>query len=177
MIRILLIGPNGSGKSTQAKLLGEYLTLPVIETGEMLREIASEDSALGREVNNLLLSGNLVSDELILEIISQRLKKDDALKGFVATGFPRNLKQVEDLNISFEKVFYLEIADIKVIERLMKRGRNDDTRLAIEQRLKVYHEQTEPLLEYFEKKGVLERVGAEGSVEAIQEDLRKRLNG
>lgn len=172
-MQILLIGPNGSGKTTQAKLLSNYLQIPLIETGQILRDIVAEDSSLGREVKKIINSGVLVSDELISKIVKEKLEK--LQNGFIATGFPRNLRQVEDLNINFDRVFYLQIPDEKVIERLTKRGREDDSREAIEKRLMIYHQQTEPLLDYYSRLGILENINADRNIEEIQEDLRLKL--
>lgn len=176
-MNILLIGPQGSGKSTQGQLLAEYLKIPFIATGDILREIAQFETEEGKKIKQILDSGNLVDDKTVVSLIRQRIGKDDCKNGFILDGYPRTLEQakkVEDFN--FDKAFYFKVPKAIVVERLLKRGRSDDTEELIDKRLELYFQQTEPLLNYYKNKGMLFEVDGAGSIEEIQQDIRKKLN-
>ncbi len=176
-MRILITGPQGSGKTTQAELLAKYLNIPLIDSGNMLRQLSLEPSAQGRKVNEALDSGVMVPDEIVADVVKNRLSQEDYSQGFVMDGYPRRLSQLKEFDPKFEKVFYLDLSDQAVKERLEKRGREDDTPELIEKRLRLYHELTEPVLEYYQNQGVLTRVNGLNSIEVIQDEIRKDLNG
>lgn len=176
-MRLVLIGPQGSGKSTQGKLLSEYLKIPFISTGDIFREISTQDSDEGRRIKQILDEGKLVDNETVVSLIRRRLGRPDSQDGFILDGYPRTLEQakkVEDLN--FDKAIYLFVPEQLVAERLLKRGRGDDTEELIKKRLELYFEQTQPLLEYFRNKGHLLEVNGIGEIEDIQDNLRKSLS-
>lgn len=176
MMKILLIGPQGSGKTTQGKLLSEFLKVPFIVTGDILRAITSSDTEEGKRIKGILESGNLVDDETVIKLIRERVSKDDCQNGFILDGYPRTLEQakrIEDLN--FDKAIYFKAPKEVVLDRLLKRGRIDDTKELIQKRLELYFQQTESLLEYYRNKGLLLEVSGEGEIEKIQQELRKSL--
>lgn len=175
IMKILLIGPQGSGKSTQASLLAEFLNLPKISTGDIFRELAKEDSEEGKQIRQVMNEGRLIDDIETAKIVKQRLQKDDVKNGYILDGYPRNLVQKELFDPKVERVFYLEVPDGEVIKRLSARGREDDSQEAIKKRLDLYHEQTKPLLEYYQGQGVLVEIDGIGSIEKIQDEIRKQV--
>lgn len=170
--RILLIGPQGAGKSTQGQLLAGYLHIPHISTGEIFRNLSKEDSKEGERLRAILSSGNLVDDKTTSAIVENRLKKDDSQNGFIMDGYPRTLEQISFFDPGFNRVFYLELSDEEATRRLTNRGREDDTLESIAKRLKLYHEQTDPILNYYQDKGLLKKINAARDIETIQQDLR-----
>lgn len=174
-MKIIVMGPQGSGKTTQAELLAKKLNLPHLQTGELYREIAKTDSSLGFEVKELVSLGQLVPDIKHNQILKEELGKPKYKDGFVLDGSPRTLKQAKSLPFQPEKVFYLAVSDEQNMKRLEKRGRSDDTPAIIAERLRLYHQQTEPILDYYRREGILEEVDGERSVEEIFEDLMSKL--
>ncbi len=161
---ILLLGPQGSGKGTQAKRISAEYGIPHIATGDMLRAAVAEGSEVGREVASILESGGLVRDDLIVELIRERLGRGDTDPGFILDGFPRTTGQAEALDAMLSEigrsltiVFELQVDDAVAVERLTKRAREqsraDDTPEAIGRRLELYHRETEPLVEYYRIRG------------------------
>jgi len=175
-MKILLIGPQGSGKSTQGKLMSDYLNIPFIVTGDILREIAGSDTAEGKRLKEILESGNLVDDETVVSLIKGRLQKDDCKTGFILDGYPRTLEQAQSIeDINFEKAIYIKIPKEETLKRLLKRGRTDDIEELINRRLELYFQQTEPLLEYYKNKGILVEIDGMGDIEKIQSDIREKI--
>ena len=169
---VLLLGVQGAGKGTQAKRISSDYGLAHIATGEMLREAIADGSELGRRVQPILESGELVPDDLMIELIRVRLQHEDAENGFVLDGFPRTLAQAEaldtmlaDIGRPLSVVFELQVPDDVAVERLHRRaeeeGRADDTPEAIEKRLELYHRETEPLVAHYRLLGNL--VGIHGN--------------
>jgi adenylate kinase len=176
-VKILLVGPQGSGKSTQAKLLAEYLGLPTVETGQIFRDLADNKTELGMSVKARLKKGEMIDDETTARLLEARLAQSDCQKGFIVTGYPRSMEQLEALDIDFDRVFSLVVSDEEVIDRMLKRGRMDDSREAIEKRLVHYHKETEPVLEHYQKLGLVTDIEGVGEVDDIQSKLRSKLNG
>jgi adenylate kinase len=175
-MNILILGPQGSGKSTQAQLLALDLGLPYIAMGEILRTISLlKDSPTARIVKQKLEQGKLIPLDLASSIINKRLEQKDCQKGFVLDGFPRNRKQLTPLKIKFDKVFYIKVSDKEGIRRLLARGRQDDTPEIIAERLRIYHGETEALLETFRKDKILEEIEGERSAEEIHQDILERV--
>lgn len=174
-MKILLTGPQGSGKSTQADLLAQYLNVPKISTGDIFRKIKQEDSEKGKRIRQILNSGQLVDDQTTAEIVKRRLAGEGS--GFVMDGYPRTLEQINLFDPLFDKVFYLKLSDEEAIKRLLSRGREDDTRELIAQRLKIYHQQTDPVLDYYKVKGLLKEIDGLGSIDEIRQRIRDQLNG
>lgn len=166
-MKILLIGPQGSGKSTQANLLGEFLKVPVISTGEIFRKLP--------QVRKILDKGQLIDDETTSRIVRERLNSEDCQNGFMMDGYPRTLEQAGLFDPGYDKVFYLKLSPEKAMDRLLKRGRADDTKELIEKRLDLYYLQTQPLLDYYKDKGILVEINALADINTIQDEIKKFL--
>ena len=177
---LLFLGPPGAGKGTQASLLSESTSYLHLSTGELLRKEIDLGTDLGKQVKDTMNQGELVSDQLVLEIVKKNLKKDK--KGWILDGYPRNLSQVNSLNDvlmninqPLEVVFYLDIPDEVLIERLLLRGRKDDNEETIKTRLKIYKETTEPLIEYYKNLFLLEYINANGDLKTISADIKQKM--
>lgn len=175
-MNIVAIGPPGSGKSTQARLLAEALFIPYVEGSQILGAVAKTEDGLGKLVKEKMEKGELVDDYLTLMAVESHLQNPWFAKGFVLDGFPRNLWQAKNFKKNPDKVFYIEVSDEVNLERLTKRGRKDDIPSLVKKRLRVYHQQTELILKFYQKKGVLEKVDGERKVEEIQRDIMERLD-
>lgn len=178
MFNLILFGPPGSGKGTQSIKIAEKCQLKHISTGDILRNEIKKKTELGLKVKAGIERGELVPDDLLIQILHSVLKCNDDVKGFIFDGFPRTIIQAEALdqlmgkcNVDISYVISLEVADEEVIARLLKRaeieGRKDDNQETINNRLSVYKNQTSPLLEYYDKKGKLLRVDGVGSIDDI----------
>jgi adenylate kinase len=183
---ILVLGPQGAGKGTQAKRIAETYGIPHIATGDMLRAAMAADTELGRKVKPIYDSGGLVPDDLMIELIRDRLTDDDTENGFVVDGFPRTLPQAEALDPMLREigkeltvVFALQLPDEVAMERLMKRaqleGRGDDTPEAIAKRLELYHRETEPLIEWYRIRSNVVTVHADRSVNEVFAEIQDAL--
>ena len=183
---ILLLGPQGAGKGTQAKRISAEYGIPHVASGEILRAEMRAGSELGRRVQDVYDRGDLVSDELMIELIRNRLGQPDTAAGFVLDGFPRTTVQAEALDATFGElgrtlsvVFALQIPDPVAIERLTKRaeleGRVDDTPDAIQRRLENYHRETEPLIEYYRVRGNLVPVHGARSENEVFAEIQSAL--
>ena len=177
---LLFLGPPGAGKGTQAALLSKANSYLHLSTGELLRKEIDLETDLGIQVKDVMNNGELVSDQLVLEIVKKNLEKDN--KGWILDGYPRNLSQVNSLNDflkkinqSLEIVFYLDIPDEVLIERLLLRGRKDDNKETIKTRLKIYKETTEPLIEYYKKLSLLEYINANGDLKTISDEIKQKM--
>ncbi len=175
-MKILLIGPQGSGKTTQAKILAQKLGLKFSGTGEMLREIAKEGGPEAEKLNEIFATGKLLDDQTICRLVKETLSDSDYRNGFIIDGYPRTIQQKNIFDPNFDIVFYIKITDKEAIRRLVNRGRFDDTPEVIKNRLDLYHQETGPLLDIFLNEGKLWVVEGEQSIEAVTEQIFKRLN-
>lgn len=179
--RILILGPQGSGKGTQANLLAERLNIPALSMGQLLRDVIAEGGEFGQKLAGILNAGNLVSDEDALEILKLRLMKDDAKEGYILDGYPRNLEQLRafDTIESPEVLLVLTVPREESIARLLKRaeieGRADDTKEVISHRLAVYEEKTKPVIEEYEKRGIVKYIDGVGSIEEVASRIQEAL--
>lgn len=171
--RVLIIGPQGVGKSTQGKLLQEFLQVPYISSGDVMRQKATEETLTGHQIKNLLESGQLVNDELTADFIKTRVDQPDCQNGFVMDGYPRTINQINLFDPDFTEVIYLTASDEIVRQRLLSRNRVDDTPESITQRLEIYHQLTEPIVDYYKGKQILHLVDGTGTIEEIQKQIRK----
>jgi adenylate kinase len=183
---ILLLGPQGAGKGTQGKLIAAEDGIPHVATGDMLRAAIAGDTELGRRVKPIYDAGQLVPDELMIDLIRERLGQDDAVDGFVLDGFPRTMRQAEALDEMLREtgheldvVFELQLPDAVGRERMLKRaadeGRADDTPEAIDQRLRLYHEETAPLVEHYRARGSLVGIHADRPIPEVFGEIQRTL--
>ena len=177
---LLFLGAPGAGKGTQATILSETTSYLHLSTGELLRKEIEMKTFLGRQVKDIMNQGELVSDELVLEIVRNNLDKDN--NGWILDGYPRNLSQANSLNEvliqinqPLEAVFYLDIPEEVLIKRLLLRGRKDDTEDTIRTRVKIYKKITEPLIEYFKDLSLLEYIDADRDLKTISSDIKQKM--
>jgi len=199
-MNIILLGPPGVGKGTIASKLSKKMKVPHIATGDMLRENVAKKTGLGLKARNYMDKGLLVPDELVIEMVKERLKRKDCRKGFILDGFPRTIKQGDEISntAKVDKVVNLQASDDIIVKRLGRRRvcsecgfiyhldfikpnregfcdkcsgtlyqREDDKPETVKRRLKVYEEQTEPLIKYYENKELLADVDGSGSPEEV----------
>ena len=173
-MNISVLGVPGSGKSTQARLLSEFLKVPFLSMGEVLREKAEEATDRGRRIKQMLEAGELIDDKTFLEVFEGEIAQEKYKNGVVLDGLPRTVDQARDLGavLRVDKVIYLNVGDNIVSKRLIERGRADDTPSVISHRLKVYHEETEPVLDWYKSRGVLFEVDGTESVEEIFSQIK-----
>lgn len=167
------MGPVGSGKTTQAEILSKKLGLPHIQTGEIYRKIAQENSPLGQKIKTILDAGDLIDDETTFEVVDKHLK--ELKSDFVLDGFPRTLVQAQKELFPVSKVVYIKVPDGETRKRLLLRGRSDDTPEIIQERLKVYHQETEPILDLYRLQGKLVEVDGSGTIEEVAALINKSL--
>ena len=173
MTRLIFLGPPGAGKGTQAQILCKTCDVPHISTGDILRAAVKAKTELGKKAEGYMSAGELVPDDLILDLIRERLAQEDTANGWLLDGFPRNVEQatflnalLEEIGQSCEAVINLEVPDEVLVARLLSRGRNDDKEDVIRNRLVVYREQTEPLIELYTGSGQL--ISVDGNQEMTQ---------
>jgi len=185
-VNLLVLGPQGAGKGTQAKRIAADYQLPHVSTGDMFRAAIASGSALGRQVEPILAAGELVPDDLTVALIRERLSGDDARRGFVLDGFPRNLAQAEALDAmlteigrGLDAILFLDLPDDAATERMLKRAadenRPDDTPEVIARRLRIYHTETEPIVEHYRATGKLVPLHAERTIDEVYEEVQQAL--
>ncbi len=213
-LNLILLGPPGAGKGTQAERLRDDFGLPHISTGDMLRAQVSEGTELGREAKRYMNDGDLVPDQIIIDMIMQRIGDDDARDGFLLDGFPRNTQQADALGDALDRLerrltaaLLIEVPDDVVVRRLAGRRvcvknaghiyhvefdppkhdsicdqdgarliqRDDDHEDTIRKRLRVYHEKTSPLIDYYDDKGLLRRFDGSRSADEVHDRIRAVL--
>ncbi|MBD2450431.1 adenylate kinase [Nostoc sp. FACHB-152] len=182
MTRLIFLGPPGAGKGTQAQVLAEHLHIPHISTGEILRQAMKEQTPLGIKAQGYVDSGELVPDQLVQDLVEERLDQQDAKFGWILDGFPRKVTQatfLEELLTKTaqggERVVNLDAPDDVVISRLLARGRKDDTEEVIRRRLEVYRNETAPLIDYYSQRERLLTVNGNQSQEEVTTELKHIL--
>jgi adenylate kinase len=184
MKNILFLASPGAGKGTQSQILAEKFNLVHLSSGDLLRLEVGNGSALGEKIKAIQLSGGLVSDEIIIEMIKNQLDNKVNAAGFIFDGFPRTAKQALALdemltqkNCPLNLVLVLEITEKEMMERLLKRaeieGRHDDNEETIKARNAVYYEQTEPLIAYYNQQNKTKRINGSREVSVIAEEIEK----
>ena len=217
-MRVILLGAPGAGKGTQAQFICEYFNIPQISTGDMLRAAVSAGTELGKKAKAVMDSGGLVSDDIILGIVKERIEQPDCQQGFLFDGFPRTIPQAEALveqDIDLDAVVEIDVADDEIINRLSGRRvhpasgrvyhvsynppkqpdiddatgepliqREDDQESTVRNRLKVYHEQTKPLIDFYRAMSQAPgsslrycKIAGVGNVDAIKQQIIEQLSG
>lgn len=190
-MHVVFFGPEGSGKGTQAKLLSDALHLPILTSGDLVRDAATNDQGIIGEVCRQALSeGKYVADSEMFVLWKHRLKQEDALGGWIMDGFPRNVEQakfledkIDKYGYKVEKVIYLNLSEDESIKRLLKRARPlhpgstelHDSPERIKQRLAIYKEGEKDVLEYYRQKGVLVEINADRSIEDVHTDILSHI--
>ena len=171
-MRLVLVGPPGAGKGTQAERLAEQLEIPHISTGDLFRANLKDETPLGLEAKTYMDAGNLVPDSVTVGMVKDRLTDPDVAKGFILDGFPRTTSQADSLaeildgyGVDIDAVVEFVVAEDVLVERLLGRGRADDTEDVIRNRQQVYRDETAPLLEYYADR--LVTVDAVGQVSEV----------
>lgn len=214
-MRVILLGPPGAGKGTQAQFITEHFSIPQISTGDMLRSAVKAESELGNQVKEVMASGGLVSDDIIIALVKERIRRPDCENGFLFDGFPRTIPQAEallDAGVTIDKVLEIAVDDEEIVARMSGRRvheasgrvyhvdhnppkqpgvdditgeplvqRDDDAEDTVRKRLAIYHEQTKPLVAFYQElkgEGVPDycRVEGVGSVEQIRERVLAALS-
>jgi len=217
-MRLILLGGPGAGKGTQAALLAKVLDIPQISTGDMLRSAVSDNSPVGIEAKKVMDAGELVSDDIIIELIKERIANQDCAKGYLFDGFPRTLNQLKAIvthNMQIDAIINIEVSDEVIIQRIGGRRihqasgrtyhttcnppivpgiddvtgealmtRADDQESTLRRRLRIYHRQTDPIMQYISRwhkinlcKGpLLVNVSGDDTVDVIQDSIRRQLN-
>jgi adenylate kinase len=184
--RIVLLGAPGAGKGTQAARIVGTLKIPHVSTGDMLRAAVEAGTDVGLKAKEVMDAGRLVSDDIVIGIAKERLLESDAASGFVLDGFPRTVEQavaldgiLDEIGMPVECCLAITVDTEEVVARLLKRseleGRADDNEETIRERMRVYDAQTAPLLDYYEKKGIVKEVPGMGSIDSVSTSLMTAL--
>lgn len=208
-MNLILFGPPGAGKGTQGEIICETLKIPTISTGAMIRAAIKDGTELGKKAEAIIATGALLSDEIVVGIVKERLTQPDCQNGFILDGFPRTIPQAEALDalgVKIDCVLSLEVSDETIVERMSGRRscpgcgatyhvvynptkdgthcdvcgaeltqRSDDKPETVKNRLQVYHEQTEPLKEYYRNKQILKSVKGQSSIEETTKLVKEAL--
>ena len=183
-MNVILFGAPGAGKGTQANLLIKKFDLIQISTGDILREAVKRKTELGKKVESIMANGDLVPDEIIFSLISDRLNDKDIKNGFIFDGFPRNLNQAQKLNeiindkkINLDFVFHIDVEESILKSRIENRAkqekitRKDDNSSVLIERLKVYNRETKPVLEYYSNQNILNVIDGMGTIEEVSSNI------
>lgn len=177
---VILLGPPGGGKGTQAEKIVAEFKIPAVSTGDLLRAEAKADTPRGREIAAVMKKGELVKDEIVNQLVADRMSKDDAKGGIILDGYPRKVSQAQFLDRLLKQrklpkpvVINLDVPDEEIVKRLSARGRADDKPETVRERLRVYAQETKPLLEYYRK--TVKSLDGTGTPEEVYERVRKVL--
>lgn len=185
-MRIIIFGPPGAGKGTQAKLISEEYDIPHLSTGNIFRSAIKNETQLGKEVKEILDAGDLVPDEKVVDLVEEELQDDKYDDGYILDGFPRTVPQAKAFDAILDKndealtaFLQLQVPEQELIDRILSRGegRTDDTKEGVKKRLKVYKEETEPVVDYYRKKGAVKEVDGTGSIKEIFNRITDTLPG
>lgn len=176
-MKLVLVGIQGAGKSTQGNMLSEKYKIPYLSSGHIFREMAKEKTAMGRQLKETLNSGILVSDKLTLDIITEYLTKPEYINGYILDGFPRTVPQAEAFEGHVDKVIFIDVTDKEALWRIAGRmtDREDETLQAVRKRIELFHEKTEPVLDYYRDRGMLVQVNGEKPVDEVFAEIHEML--
>lgn len=181
-MRMVFIGPPGAGKGTQSQRLQRHLHIPQVSTGEILRQAIEAGTHLGELAQKYIRAGQLLPDTVILDIVAERLGKDDCEAGCVFDGFPRTVAQAEALDImlrdrgtALDIVLELVVDHEELVTRLSGRGREDDNPDVIRKRLRAYEEQTRPVADYYDRAGLLRSIEGLGSPDDVFDRIKQAI--
>lgn len=191
-MRVVLLGPPGAGKGTQSRVLTETYNIPQLSTGDMLREVISKETEIGKKAKAIMSSGALVSDDIVNQIVSERIDESDCVNGFILDGYPRTVGQAEALqqilqskNMRLDAVIELRVDEDALIERMKRRVeetiaaggvvRSDDNPVSFAKRLVEYREKTTPLSEFYLEKGLLKVVDGMLDIAEVSRIIRSFL--
>ena len=183
-MNIILFGAPGAGKGTQANFLINKFNITQISTGDMLRDSVKRKTELGKQVESIMANGDLVPDDVIFSLITERLNDKDIKKGFIFDGFPRNLKQaqkldeiINDMNIHLDFVFHIDVDEKILTSRIENRAkqekttRKDDTSEVLIERLKVYNRETKPVLDHYANQNILTVIDGMGTIDEVSSSI------
>jgi adenylate kinase len=184
--RMLLLGPPGAGKGTQAERLVAKLRIPQISTGDMLRAAVASGTRIGLEAKAFMERGDLVPDAVVIGVAEERLRQADAQTGFILDGFPRTAGQaaaldalLEKLGTRLERCVAIQVDEDELVKRLLRRseieGRSDDNETTIRNRMRVYREQTQPLIDHYRNLGVVVEVQGDGTIDEVASRIQGAL--
>ncbi len=184
MVRLILFGPPGAGKGTQAAALSESLQVPHISTGDIFRSAITEKSDLGLQVQGYLDQGKLVPDNVVIDMVKERLALPDIAAGWILDGFPRTVPQAHaldqlllEINQDYSWVLNLKVGESLLVERLLGRQRKDDTTEVIQERLKVYRDETAPVLAFYDQGTRLIHIDGAAEVETVTTRIQSAIKG
>lgn len=183
-MRLIIFGPPGAGKGTQANLISEEFKIPHLSTGEIFRSAIKNETPLGKEVKSILDAGDLVPDEKVVALVEQELRDDKYDDGYILDGFPRTIPQAKAFDEILDKkgksldaFLQLEVPEKELIDRILSRGegRSDDTPEKIKNRLDVYKEETQPVVNHYREQGLVKEINGVGSIEEIFNRIKSEL--
>jgi len=184
-MNLILFGPPGAGKGTQAKKISSHFSIPHLSTGNIFRYNIKNQTELGKKVKSILDAGELVPDETVVDLVVDELQNDKYDNGYILDGFPRTIPQAVDLDKFLDSqddgvdlFLTLSVPQEELINRILSRedGRSDDTPEKIKTRLEVYFNETEPVLNYYKKQGIVKEINGMGSIDEIFERIKTELD-
>lgn len=184
-MRIIIFGPPGAGKGTQANLISEKYNIPHLSTGEIFRSAIKNETPLGKEVKSILDSGDLVPDEKVVALVNEELKDSKYDGGYILDGFPRTVPQAEAFDKilaqkgnSLDALLQLNVPQVELVNRILSRdeGRSDDTPEKVKNRLNVYRQETQPVLDHYRQKNVVIQIDGTGDINEIFGRIQDKLS-
>ena len=189
-MKLIFLGPPGAGKGTQAARIEAAYKIPQLSTGDMLRAAVAAGTETGRQAKDIMARGDLVPDDVVVGIISERIQAADCANGFILDGFPRNVSQARALDrvlvekgVNLDAVIELAVDPEILIARILKRAqesadgpRDDDTEEALQHRLRVYEEQTAPVADFYAEKGILRTLDGMQEIDEVTQQIRSALD-
>ncbi|MCJ8279977.1 MAG: nucleoside monophosphate kinase [Rivularia sp. ALOHA_DT_140] len=177
-MRFVILGGSGSGKSTQAQNLSKHFDVPIISTGEILRQAVSKADELGRNAHHAVTTGELVPDELMIDLIRNYLRYPELKNGWVLEGYPRTAFQAEELDFLLDDLeqklnsaIYLKVSESVMLNRSLERSQPDDQPEIVQRRVELFYDRTVPILEYYDRRHRLLTINGDQSAEAVKQNI------